>query len=289
MERLAAFRPHLTGAVWRGTATRLNDIHIELYCDDSKAAELALIDQRVDYEVSRGESPRGREVDVLNMFVPSAEPARRVRVALTVLDYDDLRGALRSDGRGRPSAATWPRSRCSGAAHEPAPPHGRRPLGRGGRGGRGRGALAPARRGDGDRASSGTRLSRRPTARRCRWAACAASRCCSTSGRPGARPASHEMPLLDAFATAHPGWNVLALAVDAADPVRRSSSERRLRLAGRAAPDVGLELGHRLGNVAGGLPFSVAFAATGAVAQRKLGCRRRAPAEELGELRSMNT
>src|SRR4051794_5175520 len=35
MERLAAFRPHLTGAVWRGTATRLNDIHIDLYCDDS--------------------------------------------------------------------------------------------------------------------------------------------------------------------------------------------------------------------------------------------------------------
>ena len=101
MERLASFRPHLTGAVWRGTATRLNDIHIELYCDDSKAAELALIDQRVDYEVSRGESARGREVDVLNIYVPSAEPSRRVRVALTVLDYDDLRGALRSDGRGQ--------------------------------------------------------------------------------------------------------------------------------------------------------------------------------------------
>src|SRR5687768_16073535 len=26
MERLAAFRPHLAGAVWRGTATRLNSI-----------------------------------------------------------------------------------------------------------------------------------------------------------------------------------------------------------------------------------------------------------------------
>ena len=36
MERLAEFRPHLTGAVWRGTATRLNDVHLELYCDDSK-------------------------------------------------------------------------------------------------------------------------------------------------------------------------------------------------------------------------------------------------------------
>ena len=37
------------------------------------------------------------------------------------------------------------------------------------------------------------------------------------------------------------------------------------------APDTGLELGRRLGNIAGGLPFSIAFAASGAVVQRKLG------------------
>ena len=73
------------------------------------------------------------------------------------------------------------------------------------------------------------------------------------------------------FATAHPDWNVLALAVDAPDPVRRFMSERRLRLPVALAPDTGLELGHRLGNIAGGLPFSIAFAASGAVAQRKLG------------------
>jgi len=102
MERLSVFRPHLTGAVWRGTATRLSDIHMDLYCDDSKAAELALLDRRIDYDVSRGESPRGREVDVLNLFVPGPDPTRRVRIALTVLDYDDLRGALRSDARGQP-------------------------------------------------------------------------------------------------------------------------------------------------------------------------------------------
>ena len=102
MERLAPFRPLLAGAVWRGTATKSSDIHIELYCDDSKAAELALLDRRIDYDVSRGESPRGREVDVLNLFVPGPDPSRRVRIALTVLDYDDLRGALRNDARGQP-------------------------------------------------------------------------------------------------------------------------------------------------------------------------------------------
>jgi hypothetical protein len=101
MERLAAFRPHLCGAVWRGTATRLNDVHLELYCDDSKAAELALIDMRVDYQVSSQEGPRGRSFDVLNVFAASPAFDGPVRIALTVLDYDDLRGALRGDGRGR--------------------------------------------------------------------------------------------------------------------------------------------------------------------------------------------
>jgi hypothetical protein len=101
MERLAAFRPHLAGAVWRGTATRRSRIQIELYCDDSKAAELALIDMRVDYEVSGTDGPAGRALDVLNIFVRSAELGGTVHVALTVLDYDDVRGALRSDSHGR--------------------------------------------------------------------------------------------------------------------------------------------------------------------------------------------
>jgi hypothetical protein len=101
MERLAAFRPHLTGAVWRGTATRMNSIRLELFCDDSKSAEMALIDMRVDYEVSSTDGPRGRVLDVLNVFERSAVLGGVVGVSMTVLDYDDLRGALRRDARGR--------------------------------------------------------------------------------------------------------------------------------------------------------------------------------------------
>ncbi len=101
MERLAAFRPHLTGAVWRGTATRLNDIHIELFCDDSKAAELALIDRRVDYEVGSRPGPRGELVDVLSVAQTSRELGESVTVHLSVLDHDDLRGALKPDALGR--------------------------------------------------------------------------------------------------------------------------------------------------------------------------------------------
>ena len=101
MERLTEFRPHLTGAVWRGTATRLNNVHIELYCDDSKAAELALIDRHVDYEVGSLPGPRGEPIDVLSVAHTSAELGERVTVHLSVLDHDDLRGGLKPDARGR--------------------------------------------------------------------------------------------------------------------------------------------------------------------------------------------
>jgi hypothetical protein len=101
MQRLAPFRPHLAGAVWRGTATRLNSVFLDLFCDDSKAAEMALIDMRVDYDVSSIDGPRGRVLDVLNIEVPSAALGGRVHLALTVRDYDDLRGALQRDARGR--------------------------------------------------------------------------------------------------------------------------------------------------------------------------------------------
>jgi hypothetical protein len=56
---------------------------------------------RVDYDVSSIDGPRGRVLDVLNIEVPSAALGGRVHLALTVRDYDDLRGALQRDARGR--------------------------------------------------------------------------------------------------------------------------------------------------------------------------------------------
>lgn len=101
MERLAEFRPHLTGSVWRGTATRLDPIHLELFCDDSKAAEIALIDRHVDYAVEARRGPRGGVIDVLRLATPCAELGESVTVCLSILDHDDLRGLLRPDGHGR--------------------------------------------------------------------------------------------------------------------------------------------------------------------------------------------
>ena len=101
MVRLAEFRPHLAGAVWRGTATRLSAIHLDLYCDDAKSAEIALINQRVDYDVGSRPDARGGQVDLLSIASRCPELGETVTVFLTILDHDDLRGALKPDARGR--------------------------------------------------------------------------------------------------------------------------------------------------------------------------------------------
>lgn len=99
MARLADFRPHLTGAVWRGTATRLSNVHLQLYCDDSKAAEIALLDRGIDFDVAETTANR-RQVDMLILDAPCPALNERVTLCLTVLDFDDLRGALKPDARG---------------------------------------------------------------------------------------------------------------------------------------------------------------------------------------------
>lgn len=101
MARLAEFRPHLCGAIWRGTATRLSDIHLQLYCDDPKAAEIHLINRNLDYKVGTTTDARGRQHDVLTLHTVCRALGEHVLLHLAILDHDDLRGALRPDARGR--------------------------------------------------------------------------------------------------------------------------------------------------------------------------------------------
>ncbi len=101
MKRLAEFRPHLTGAAWRGTATRLNDIHLQLYCDDSKSTEIWMLNEGLDYEVGSVPGPRGDSVDRLSLTIPCRELKEPIGLHLTILDADDLRGALKPDASGR--------------------------------------------------------------------------------------------------------------------------------------------------------------------------------------------
>jgi hypothetical protein len=101
MERLQEFRPHLCGAVWHGTATRRSDIYLQLFCDDPKAAEIGLIDRGVRFEPSSVIGFQGEKVDALSVHVRCPQFAEYVGLHLLVHDFDDLRGALKPDAKGR--------------------------------------------------------------------------------------------------------------------------------------------------------------------------------------------
>ena len=103
MLRLAEFRPYVGGAVWRGTATRQSIVRIDLYCDDVKAPEIALLNKGVDYETVS--EPLGRDRHALTLVIGErlAELDDWVTIHLNILDLDDLRGALKPDARGQ----TW--------------------------------------------------------------------------------------------------------------------------------------------------------------------------------------
>lgn len=102
MERLAAFRPHLCGAVWHGTATRHSDIYVQLYCDDPKSAEWALLEHRVEYHPGTAAADaHGEPVEALTLRLRCDALAQWVLLHLLVMDHDALRGALRPDAQGR--------------------------------------------------------------------------------------------------------------------------------------------------------------------------------------------
>jgi len=101
MERLAEFRPYLGGAVWHGTATRLSDIYIQLFCDDPKSAEITLIDHHDDYVPRMVTGFHGEQVEALSIHVASRALGEEIGVHLLIYDLDDLRGALKPDTQGR--------------------------------------------------------------------------------------------------------------------------------------------------------------------------------------------
>ncbi len=102
MQRLAEFRPHLGGAVWRGTATRLSAVHLDLYCDDPKGAEIHVINLGLDYDVASLDRPGGggEPVNVLLLSADCPALGEPATVQLALYDLDDQRGALKPDSRG---------------------------------------------------------------------------------------------------------------------------------------------------------------------------------------------
>lgn len=101
MQRLAEFRPHLAGAAWRGTATRLSALQLELYCDDPKSAEIALVNAGVDYDTAQVDRAGAEPLNVLIVGARSEALGETVTLHLALHDHDDLRGALKPDAQGR--------------------------------------------------------------------------------------------------------------------------------------------------------------------------------------------
>jgi len=94
-------------------------------------------------------------------------------------------------------------------------------------------------------------------------------------------PCVKEMPELDQFSRSHPGWQVLGLAVDAPNPVREYLQKVPVGFAIGMAGLTGTDLARTLGNLQGGLPFSVAFGRDGEPFWRKLGPTNLAELQEL--------
>ena len=101
MRRLAQFRPHLSGAVWRGTANRHSVVRIDLYCDDPKSAEISLINLGLRFDSGVLTDERNQEYTLLSLAERCGGLDEPVTLHLSVRDHDDLRGALKPDARGR--------------------------------------------------------------------------------------------------------------------------------------------------------------------------------------------
>ena len=86
-------------------------------------------------------------------------------------------------------------------------------------------------------------------------------------------PCVEEMPMLDAFyrQRAANGWQVVGLAIDQPSSVRKFLQRTPVTFPIGLAGLEGTELTRTLGNKAGGLPFSVVFAADGSLRARRMG------------------
>ncbi len=86
-------------------------------------------------------------------------------------------------------------------------------------------------------------------------------------------PCVEELPLLSSFQDAQRsrGWQVLGLAVDQPSAVRAWLARSPLTFPVAMAGLGGTELSKQLGNLTGGLPFSVVLGADGTLLHRKAG------------------
>lgn len=100
-------------------------------------------------------------------------------------------------------------------------------------------------------------------------------------------PCIEELPLIDAFYQENSvkGWQVIGLAADQTNAVKQFLTKKPLSFPIGIIGLKGIELSKNLGNLTGGLPFSVVYDADGKVAQRKIGKLSAADLKRWGELK----
>jgi hypothetical protein len=97
MDELAAFRPLVTGAAWKGIAAGHAPLHLQLFPDNAKEVSYWLFDHGIEAEVETIAHFRsGEAIEAL------AFEWHDVPVLLSLHDPDDLRGALREGPSGAP-------------------------------------------------------------------------------------------------------------------------------------------------------------------------------------------
>jgi thiol-disulfide isomerase/thioredoxin len=86
-------------------------------------------------------------------------------------------------------------------------------------------------------------------------------------------PCIEELPLLSDFHQENSGngWQVLGLAIDRVDSVERFLAHSPVSFPVAMAGVPGIDMTRSLGNLMGGLPFTVVFDADGVVVHRKMG------------------
>ena len=86
-------------------------------------------------------------------------------------------------------------------------------------------------------------------------------------------PCVEELPMVDAFfqARQQSGWQVLGLAADKPKNVQDFLQKMPLHFPVAVDAMLATQWARQLGNIAGGLPFSVVINSAGEVAQRKMG------------------
>jgi len=102
MERLAEYRPFLTGPVLNGTAGEHDDIHLQLFADSAKEVQIHLLNHNVNIEISETahfKGPRFEPVETVS-FLWHGEG-----VHAELYEEHDLRGAKKQKAGERPARA----------------------------------------------------------------------------------------------------------------------------------------------------------------------------------------